>query len=325
VKRFLITGGAGFIGSNIARALLEKKLQVTVLDNFSTGSMLNLENVPNERLLKVIHGDVCDLSVLKDAMEGVDAVFHEAALVSVPESLANPDLSFSNNAKGSFNVFEAARQMGVNKIVYASSAAVYGEKKQMPINESFSSEPLSPYALDKTYLEGLAKVYWSAYGISSVGLRYFNVFGEGQDPTSPYSGVISKFVDCCVSGNAPVIYGDGLQSRDFVYVDDVVDANIRSMNSDHKGAFIYNIGSGVSSSINDLFEVIRCLSGFDVECKYAASRDGEIYTSVANVDLALKELGWKAKISLKEGLQFMLSTMHEKGEALTSKQGGFSK
>jgi|SRR5688572_11244672 len=306
--RFLVTGGAGFIGSHIAEELLRRKHQVRVLDNFSTGKRENLGFASNTGDLEVINGDIREPDTVVQAALGVDGIFHEAALVSVPATIEQPRLGFDSNARGTFNVFEAARNSGVRRVVFASSAAVYGDNPTLPLGETATPRPLSPYGLDKLYAEQLGALYHSLYGREIVGLRYFNVFGPRQDPGSPYSGVISIFVNRLRAGRAPMIYGDGLQTRDFVYVADVVDANLRAMLEDYRGFRVFNVGTGRQTSLNDLLSQLQKLTGVSVEPEYADARPGDIRHSVADIALIQRELGYAPSRNLSEGLSLLLGS-----------------
>ena len=307
--RFLVTGGAGFIGSQIVEELLQRNHQVRVLDNFSTGKRENLAFAATHPEIQIIEGDIRHRDTLADAMSGVDGVFHEAALVSVPASVERPDLSFEINAGGTFNVFEAARKAGVRRVICASSAAVYGDNDALPLVETAVPRPLSPYGLDKLYGERLASLYQSQYGLETIALRYFNVFGPRQDPSSPYSGVISIFVDKLRSGNVPTIFGDGEQTRDFVYVRDVVEANLKAMFADYRDFRVFNVGSGRRTSLNELFSELRQLISSAVMPQYAEPRPGDIRHSLADISLIRQELGYTPVVTVAEGLRLLLASL----------------
>jgi UDP-glucose 4-epimerase len=301
--KFLVTGGGGFIGSHIVEQLLRENHQARVLDNFTTGKRENLD--PNVNL-EIMEGDIRDAGTVAAAVSGVDGVFHEAALVSVPKSVEQPDLSFDINARGTFNVFEAARKAGVRRIVYASSAAVYGDNETLPLMETFTPIPLSPYGLDKLYTEQLGALYQSLYGQEMFALRYFNVFGPRQDPLSPYSGVISIFVDRLKAGKPVTIFGDGEQTRDFVYVGDVVQANLKAMFADYPGFRIFNVGSGHQTTLNELFSQLKELTGGSVTATYAAPRAGDIRHSLSDISRIQTELGYQPAYTLAAGLKLLL-------------------
>jgi UDP-glucose 4-epimerase len=302
--RFLVTGGAGFIGSHIVEALLRRQHQVRVLDDFSSGKQQNLPAVPD---LEILKGDIRDAETVGRAVDGVDGVFHEAALVSVPKSVEHPKESFEINAKGTFNVFQAARKAGVRRVVCASSAAVYGDTTELPLAESVAPRPLSPYGLDKWYGEQVGALFSSLYGQEIFALRYFNVFGPRQDASSPYSGVISLFADCLKSGKLPTIFGDGEQTRDFVYVGDVVDANLRAMFADYKGFRVFNVGCGKQVSLNQLYAELQQLTGNSLAAAYAPARAGDIRYSLADISLIQRELGYAPAFTLSQGLRLLLS------------------
>lgn len=307
--KFLVTGGAGFIGSHIVAHLLDANHQARVLDNFTTGKRENLDFAAGHRNLEVREGDIRDVATVAAAMEDIDGVFHEAALVSVPKSVEHPDLSFDINVKGTFNVFEAARKAGVRRVVYASSAAVYGDNEHLPLSETLTPIPVSPYGLDKLYAEHLGALYQSLYGQQMVALRYFNVFGPRQDPKSPYSGVISIFVDRLNAGTVPTIYGDGEQTRDFVYVGDIVQANLKSMFAGSESFRVLNVGCGRQTSLNQLLAQLKELTGSAVTPIYADARTGDILHSLADISRIQEELGYVPNYSLAEGLRLLLESV----------------
>jgi len=303
----LVSGGAGFIGSHIVEYLLVRGNVVRVLDNFSTGKKENLSHLPGQERLEVIEGDISNFSTVLTAMENVQYVFHEAALVSVPLSIQQPQTSFNCNTVGTFNVFEAARCKNIRRLVFASSASIYGINNVLPLKESEPYVPMSPYALDKVYAEQLAKLYYQLYGLSSVALRYFNVYGPRQDPKSPYSGVLSIFADRLSKKEQPYIYGDGEQTRDFIYVKDVVNANIRVMEMKGKGAFVFNVGTGKSISINQLIEKLQCLFETYLNPQYLSVREGDIRHSCADISCLREWLSWQPEWGIEEGLKAYLT------------------
>ena len=303
--RILVTGGAGFIGSHIVEQLLQQKHQVRVLDNFSTGKRENLA-FSHEGDLEIMEGDIREFGVVEKAASLVDGVFHEAALVSVPKSVERPDLSFDINVKGTFNVFEAARRAGVKRVVYASSGAVYGDNDRLPLAETEPPKPLSPYGLDKLYSEQLGSLYQSLYGMEMVALRYFNVFGPRQDPNSPYSGVISIFVNRLKAGTVPTIFGDGEQTRDFVFVGDVVRANLLAMSGEYRGFRVLNVGTGKKTSLNELFTQLKLITQSSGTPTYADERVGDIRHSLANISAIRKELSYEPAFNLADGLRALL-------------------
>src|SRR5688572_16089751 len=307
--KFLVTGGAGFIGSHIAEELLRRQHQVRILDNFSTGKRENLSFATSGPDLEIIEGDIRDFETVTRAVRGVEGIFHEAALVSVPSTIEQPQLSFEVNAGGTFNVLEAARRAQVPRIVYASSAAVYGDTVALPVAESASPRPMSPYGLDKLYGEQLGALWNSLYGQQMIALRYFNVFGPRQDPTSPYSGVISIFVNLLRAGRTPTIFGDGNQTRDFVYVRDVVDANLRAMFAGPRGFRVFNVGGGRETSLNQLLRELQQLTGTSLKPGYVKARDGDIRHSLADISLIRRELGYAPGGTLTEGLRLLLDSV----------------
>ena len=297
---YLVTGGAGFIGSHITDRLLADGHSVRILDNFSTGKR---ENIPAAPAVEVIEGDVGDIETVRHAMQGIDYVFHEAAIASVPETVGNPLSSERVNYRGTLNILESARHAGVKRVVFACSAAVYGDLPELPKREDMPLKPLSPYAVDKLASEHACQVYTRLYGLEAVALRYFNVFGPRQDPSSPYSGVISIFSDCLRQGKQPVIYGDGEQTRDFVFVSDVVEANIRAAASTPAAGRAINIATGNTLSINDMLRTICRLQGQPFDPDYQPGRQGDIQHSRADIGLARQYLDWEPVIGFETGLQ----------------------
>ncbi|MGB5441502.1 MAG: NAD-dependent epimerase/dehydratase family protein [Gammaproteobacteria bacterium] len=299
----LVTGGAGFIGSHIVDRLLADGWQVRVLDNFSTGKR---ENLPASSKLEIIEGDVGYFETVDKAMQGVTTVFHQAAIASVPETIKDPLASARVNYLGSVNVLEAARRRGARRVMFACSAAVYGDLPDLPKQEDMPVRPLSPYAADKLATEQACRIYHQLYGLETVSLRYFNIFGPRQDPSSPYSGVISIFSDSLAAGRQPVIYGDGGQTRDFVYVADVVEANIRAATSKAAPGKAINIGTDSAVSINELLETICNIREQPFAPEYKAGRQGDIRHSSADISRARELLGWQPRVGLEEGLRELL-------------------
>jgi len=297
---YLVTGGAGFIGSHLTERLLADGHAVRILDNFSTGKR---ENIPAAPGVEVIEGDVGDFETVRQAMQGVDYVFHEAAIASVPETVGNPLASERVNYRGTLNILETARHAGVKRVVFACSAAVYGDLPELPKREDMPLRPLSPYAVDKLASEHACQVYTHLYGLEAVALRYFNVFGPRQDPSSPYSGVISIFSDHLRQGKQPAIYGDGEQTRDFVFVADVVEANIRAASSPAAVGRAINIATGSTLSINDLLRTICRIQGQPFEPGYRPGRQGDIRHSRADISLARELLEWEPAVEFETGLR----------------------
>ena len=303
---YLVTGGAGFIGSHITDRLLAEGHQVRILDNFSTGKH---DNIPASTAVEVIEGDVGDSDTVRQCMEAVDIVFHQAAIASVPETVGNPLASEQTNYRGTLNVLEAARQAGARRVVFACSAAVYGDLPELPKLETMPVKPLSPYAVDKLASEQACKVYHVLYGLETVALRYFNVFGPRQDPSSPYSGVISIFANVTRQGRQPTIYGDGGQTRDFVYVSDVVEANIRAASSAAAAGNAYNIATGSTVTINELLQSICRLEGQTFDPDYQPVREGDIRHSCADISAAGRDLGWQPQVAFEDGLKWLLASV----------------
>ncbi len=304
-KKALVTGGAGFIGSHLVEALVAGKCKVTVLDNLSSGSLANLE--PLKDRITFHQGDIRQRDILETAAKGCDVIFHLAAVVSVPQTIDNPVEAAEVNDIGTLRVFEAARSRNVPRIVFSSSCAVYGDDPRLPKTETMSPKPTSPYAVQKLSAEHYGRVYSELFGLESVSLRYFNVFGPRQDPSSPYSGVISIFMTRALSNQAPVIYGDGNQSRDFVYVKDVVNANLLAAAVKQPQGSIFNIGTGIEVSINQLWERIAFLSGQEnLGPKYEPTRAGDILRSYAGMDFTKSTLKFDPECSLEQGLELTL-------------------
>lgn len=302
-NRILVTGGAGFIGSHSVDFLLEQGCNVVVLDNLFSGktSNLNLKH-PN---LEFIEGDVLEYPLLVDLLQTSDAVLHLAAIASVPESIANPIYSMQVNMQGFLHVLQGVYACHKNiRIVYASSAAVYGDTTSLPCKEQQVEIPLSPYALQKMNCEQYAALFASLHGIQSLGLRYFNVYGERQDPRSPYSGVISRFIDLYEKQEKLVIYGDGQQSRDFIHVSDVVRANWLALNSQQHGAL--NIATGQPETLLSLVDYIEAAGGKPAHREFAEPRLGDIRASYASTVLAKDQLGFTAEVSLKDGIKLLV-------------------
>lgn len=297
--RVLITGGAGFIGSHSTAALLSAGVHVRVFDNFSTGKQGNLALFPDA---EVITGDILDEPALAKAMEGMDAVLHLAAVVSVPISIERPRFAHAINSTGTLNVMEAARTAGVRRVVYASSAAVYGIPSVLPINETLPLRPLSPYGSHKRYNEETAQLAYQLYGLETVGLRYFNVYGPRQDPASPYTGVLSIFIDRLLKDQAPTIHGDGLQTRDFVSVLDVAQANLLALTSSAGSGMVFNVGTGQALTILEAYHKIARSIGTQRDPSFGAERAGDIRQSCAEIRSIKELLGWQSKVSFTDGI-----------------------
>jgi UDP-glucose 4-epimerase len=297
----LITGGAGFVGSHIVRRMLALDWDVVVLDDLSTGNPANLDAIASD--IRFVRGDVCCLEDVRDAVKGCDAVFHQAALPSVPRSIADPINSHAVNATGTLNVLVAARDAGVRRMVMASSSSVYGAVRGLPKHESMPTLPLSPYAVSKLAAESYCRSWFDLYGLETVALRYFNVFGPRQDPLSAYAAVVPRFVSAYAAGEPPVIFGDGEQSRDFTFVSNVVDANVRAMESAVAPGRVYNIACGERITLNDLARELGRQMGSSIQPVHAAPRPGEVRHSLADIGEARADLGYDPRIGLAEGLR----------------------
>jgi UDP-glucose 4-epimerase len=297
----LVTGGAGFIGSHIVERLVRDGYDVTVLDDLRSGSETNLNGCRDK--ITFIHGSILDREALTRAMEGVVYVFHEAAIPSVPESILHPEETHEVNVTGTLRVLEVARKANVRRVIYASSSAVYGDSPTLPKHEDMKPILKSPYAAHKLVSEDYARLYTTLHGIETIGLRYFNVYGPRQDPHSEYSGVISKFITTTLHGDSVTIYGDGAHTRDFVYVDDVVDANMCAMNAEEGGGNVFNVGSGQATSLLDLRATIAREVGIDRAPTFHPAREGDILHSCSDIERAQNILGFAPRVSLEEGLR----------------------
>jgi nucleoside-diphosphate-sugar epimerase len=299
--KYLITGGAGFIGSNIAFELVKRGEQVRVLDNFSTGRRENLE--PLRGQVELIEGDIRDFWTVSEAMAEIDYVLHQAALPSVVRSVKNPLTSNAVNIDGTLNVLEAARQAGVKRMVYASSSSVYGESPTLPKIETMKLDPLSPYAVTKMACEGYCRAYHRLYGLETVGLRYFNIFGPRQDPNSQYSAVIPRFIKAVLVGQQPVIYGDGEQSRDFTFIGNAVSANLKACSAANAPGKVFNIACGERFTLNQTLESIQQILGRVTTARYVKPRPGDIRHSLADIEAAKADLGYSVDFDFKSGLK----------------------
>ena len=299
--KYLVTGGAGFIGSNIVEALVRRGDAVVVLDNFSTGKRENLASFRDR--VQVVEGSITDLPTVRRATEGVDFVLHEAALASVQRSVDDPLTSNEVNVKGTLNVLVAARDAGVKRLVYAASSSAYGDTEVLPKQEDMPGRPMSPYAIQKWVGEHYCKVFSSLYNLDTVALRYFNVFGPRQEPNSDYAAVIPIFVSRLLAGTEPTIYGDGEQSRDFTFVENVVDANLRACEGGPKRGEFVNIACGERITLNDLFRQICVLLGVQKQPRYAAARQGDVRHSMADIARARTLLGFEPRVDFATGLQ----------------------
>ncbi len=299
--RVLVTGGAGFIGSHIAARLLETGREVRVIDNFATGRRSNLADVIED--VDLIEGDIRNLEDLREAVRGCDAVVHLAAVPSVPRSIADPLTSHEANATGTLNVLIAARDEGAGRVVYASSSSVYGLAAELPKHEGLTPLPISPYAVSKLAGEGYCRTFWHVHGLEAVALRYFNVFGPRQDPQSEYAAVIPRFIWAYRHGEPPVIFGDGEQSRDFTYVENVVQANLAALEVQAIGGRVYNVACGDRITLNELADSLRREIGCEIEAMHGPERPGDVRHSLADISRARAELGYEPAVSLEEGVR----------------------
>ena len=302
----LVTGGAGFIGGHLVNGLLEEGWSVRVIDDLSTGAERNLAGVIDR--VDFIRGDIRDARTLERAMAGTEVVFHQAAVPSVPRSVAEPLMTNSVNVDGTLQVLETARNTAVRRVVYAASSSAYGDTEILPKIETLPATPQSPYALQKYTGEVYCRLYYELYGLETVSLRYFNIFGPRQDPTSDYAAVIPNFASAALSGKSPVIYGDGNQTRDFTYVENAMQANLRAADAEQAPGSVINIAAGKRTSVNELWEEIRQIVGVNGGARYEAARAGDVRDSLADLSRAVKLLEYEPTVSLEEGLRRTLAS-----------------
>lgn len=309
---FLVTGAAGFIGSNLCEAILEKGCKVKALDDLSTGKQANVDLFADNPGYTFIKGDIKDPQTCMDACEGVDYVLHQAAWGSVPRSLEMPQFYCKNNIDGTLNMLEAARQKGVKKFVYASSSSVYGDEPNLPKTEGREGNLLSPYALTKRCDEEWAKLYTKFYGLDTYGMRYFNVFGRRQDPDGAYAAVIPKFLKQLMHGEVPTVHGDGKQSRDFTYIDNVIEANLKACLAPHEAAGeAFNIAYGGREYLIDIYYGLTKALGVEVEPNFGPDRKGDIKHSNADISKARKLLGYDPDYSFDDGIKLAIEWYKE--------------
>jgi nucleoside-diphosphate-sugar epimerase len=297
---YLVTGGAGFIGSNLARAIVARGEEARVLDNFATGREENLEGLHGK--IELVRGDIRDPETVRRAMDGVDYVLHQAALPSVPRSIEQPVEFNDVNVNGTLNVLETARKTGVKRVVFAASSSAYGETPTLPKVETMVPDPLSPYAATKLAGETYMKVWHAAYGVATVSLRYFNVFGPHQDPQSQYAAVIPRFVTAALQGRQPVIFGDGLQSRDFCFIDNAIEANLKACTAPDAPGGVFNIACGVRTTLLEVLEQLAAILGKPIKPQHEPTRAGDVKPSLAAIERARSVLGYTAGVSFAEGL-----------------------
>jgi nucleoside-diphosphate-sugar epimerase len=298
---YLVTGGAGFIGSNVIGELVRRGETVRALDNLATGHIENLKSVREK--IQWHEADIRNLESIRPDFEGVDYVIHLAAIPSVPRSVADPLTSNSANIDGTLNVLLAARDAGVRRVVFSASSSAYGDHPALPRVESQEPRPFSPYALTKLTGEYYCKIFTRVYGLETVSLRYFNIFGPRQSPDSPYSGVLSLFISAYMNGNAPTIYGDGEQSRDFTYVENAVDATLRACTAPDASGQVINVGTGERYTLNETIKILDRIFGRQVTPRYDAPRAGDVKHSHADISLARKLLGYEPGVRFEEGLK----------------------
>ena len=300
---YLITGISGFIGSSLARALLSRGEKVRGVDNFSTGHRQNIADIASQ--IDFREADIIDLDAMHKACAGVDYILHQAAIPSVPKSVLDPLGSNRNNIDGTVNVLVAARDAKVKRVVYAASSSAYGDTPTLPKHESMKPDPISPYAVAKLASEQYMISFYRCYGLETVSLRYFNIFGPRQDPSSPYSGVLAKFITTMLRGEQPTIYGDGEQSRDFTYIDNAVNANLLACTASASKAAgqMFNVATGRRVNLNETFDLLRGLTSYKGKPKYGDERGGDIKHSLADISKAEAGLGYKPTVDFEEGLR----------------------
>lgn len=298
--RFLVTGGAGFIGSNIVAELVHRGEHVRVLDNFSTGRRENL--VGFHKQIEVIEGDIRSYHIVREAVQGADFVLHQAALPSVPRSIRDPITSDEVNVLGTLNILQAARETKVRRLVFASSSSVYGNNPELPKREEMIPMPLSPYAISKLAAEQYCQVYWQLYGLETICLRYFNVFGPRQDPMSQYSAVIPRFILAAMNGQPILVHGRGLQSRDFTFVTNVVQANLLATTAKDAAGKVMNIACGQRFTLLEMIDQIARISGCELDVRYEEARVGDVSHSLADISNAMQYIGYRPSVEFAEGL-----------------------
>ena len=297
----LVTGGGGFIGSHLVDRLIHDGYQVRVLDNFATGRRENLADMLDD--VELIEGDIQSYERVHTAVRGCELVFHQAALPSVPRSIQDPLTSNATNVAGTLNVLLAARDEGVRRVVFASSSSIYGATQELPKREGMASAPVSPYAVAKLAAENYCRAFSHVYGLETVALRYFNVFGPRQDPSSEYAAVIPRFIEALLAGERPIVYGDGEQSRDFTYINNVVEANILAAEATDVTGETYNVACGDRISLNHLLAELRSLIGSEIEAVHEKARPGDVPHSLADITRAREGLGYSPAVDLREGLR----------------------
>lgn len=299
--RVLVTGGAGFIGSHLAARLIREGHDVRVLDNFSTGSRSNLSGLGDS--FDLVEGDIQSYERAHNAVQDCEVIFHQAALPSVPRSIQDPLTSHAVNVIGTLNILLASRDSGVRRVVFASSSSIYGADRTLPKREDRMPMPIAPYAVAKLAGEGFCRSFSAVYGLETVALRYFNVFGPGQDPLSQYAAVIPRFITALIAGGAPLVYGDGEQSRDFTYIDNVVESNLLAAVADGVSGQTFNVACGERITLNHLLEELRGIIGTEVEASHLEPRPGDVRHSLADISQAQEHLGYRPLVDFDEGLR----------------------
>lgn len=310
---YLVTGGAGFIGSNIVHELVRRGERVRVLDNFSTGHRENLQPVLGD--IELVEGDIRSYHIVREAVQGVEYVLHQAALPSVPRSIRDPITSDEVNVLGTLNVLQAARETRVRRLVFASSSSVYGNNPELPKREDMIPMPLSPYAISKLAAEQYCQVYWQLYGLETTCLRYFNVFGPRQDPMSQYSAVIPRFILAAMSGRPLLVHGRGLQSRDFTFVANVVQANLLATTSKGAAGKVMNIACGQRFTVLEMIDQIASISGRELDVRYEAARTGDVSHSLADISNAMEYIGYRPSVEFADGLTQTIAWFQAKESA----------
>jgi nucleoside-diphosphate-sugar epimerase len=306
-----VTGGGGFIGSHLADRLCRDGYRVRVLDNFATGRRENLLHLRDD--IELVEGDIQSYERVHNAIRGSELVFHAAALPSVPRSVQDPLASNASNIPGTLNVLLAARDEGVRRVVFASSSSIYGANSDLPKREDMPVVPIAPYAVSKLAAEGYCRAFFEVYGLETVSLRYFNVFGPRQDPLSQYAAVIPSFITAFSEGRQPVVYGDGEQSRDFTYVDNAVEASLLAAEAPGVAGETFNIACGERTSLNVLLEALRALTGTEAEASYVAPRPGDVLHSLADISRARERLGYEPRVDVRRGLELTYRHLEEQG------------
>ena len=313
MSKVLVTGGAGFIGSNLTEALLKKEHSVRVLDDFSTGKRENLIFGKEYPSLEIVDGDIRNLAICQKAMKDIEYVFHQAALPSVQRSVEDPLGSNAVNSQGTLNILLSARDAGVKRVIYASSSSIYGDTPTLPKKEEMPANPLSPYALQKYIGEQYCRLFYQLYGLETVSLRYFNIFGPKQDPASIYSAVIPRFIDALLKGHPPIIFGDGEQSRDFTYIDNVVRANLLAMSAKHPQGEAINIACGKRVSLNQLLNILKEIVGSKVSPTHEEARKGDVKHSLADINKGKKILNYDPQVGIEMGLKKTVEFFQKQG------------